>query len=156
MPDMPDIIKKLIAHEVRKAKIRQGFTQSDDAALPSCVLRCVPLHVWRRCFSCPHAPPLSSVCFAPCSGTPATPAKGSGAAMAPHILAQIGQGPEEAPVVKPVRAGPVGQTSFLSKHRQRTTRGRRAQPRSRFLVYFKFQEGFTQAVRRPVVMRDLL
>jgi len=47
---------------------------------------------------------------------------------------------------------------FLAQMRKQHTRraDNRQAPRKRFPVYFKFQEGFTDAVRRPVTLSDLI
>ena len=50
-------------------------------------------------------------------------------------------------------SGPRG--TFLSRAKSRRTQ-RGPKPRQMFPVYFKFQEGFTNAVRRAVTIEELL
>ncbi|KAA0156639.1 hypothetical protein FNF29_00750 [Cafeteria roenbergensis] len=84
-----------------------------------------------------------------------------------HVRKQIAEASGAAPVdkaspVKAVVSAAVAKAAaaqgFLGKLRERRAeqKGSRVAPRARFPVYFKFQEGFTDAVRRPVTLEELL
>lgn len=84
-----------------------------------------------------------------------------------HVRKQIAEASGAAPVdkaspVKAVVSAAVAKAAaaqgFLGKLRERRAekKGSRVAPKARFPVYFKFQEGFTDAVRRPVTLEELL
>ena len=56
--------------------------------------------------------------------------------------------------------GPVGDGAAAAagrrKQARRASSGARKRPRDKYPAYFQFQEGFTNAVRRPVTMQDVL
>lgn len=55
--------------------------------------------------------------------------------------------------------GPVGDGAAAAAGRRKQARrapGERKRPRDKYPAYFQFQEGFTNAVRRPVYMEDVL
>lgn len=84
-----------------------------------------------------------------------------------HVRKQIAEASGASPVdkaspLKAVVSAAVAKAAaaqgFLGKLRERRAekKGSRVAPKARFPVYFKFQEGFTDAVRRPVTLEELL
>lgn len=131
--EMPDILKQMVAREVRMAMLRMAAraraaeVQEEAAAEGTEEGHALPDHIRRQLKD--YEPTAEELASEKAQAAKAQAHEANAGAAAWSFLASGAGG-------QPVK--------------------RKSKPHSRFAVLFRYQEGFTNAVRRPVYFKDLM